>query len=107
MVSPGTKQRAVCGDIESPQVTIAECAICRMVRWYGMRFNDPAVRSKNVDHRTRTTLFPARRGDDVALHVQAHAVDAAVRVEVVQHLVLADRAVVADRDCAHAPLLGS
>lgn len=83
-------------DVERLQIRIAKGAVGRPVNWNRMRFQDPAVGRKNVNHRPRPALLPAGCGDDIALDIQAHAVNAAMGIEVVHHLVGANRAVVVE-----------
>ena len=55
------------------------------------------VRGEDGDARARPAQLPAAGGDDVAIRVPAHAVDAARLAEVVQDGERAERAIVQDR----------
>ena len=67
-----------------------------------MHFEHAASRRKHGDHGPRAAFFPAVGGDDVAVAVEAHAVDAAMRALVVcapseQRRISAEAAVCLDR----------
>ena len=70
-----------------------------------MGLQHPTIGRKDIDHAARSTDFPAGGGDDVALRVETHAVDATMGIEIVQHLMIAQRAIVTDGIGAQFALL--
>src|SRR5690349_6100274 len=84
---------------------IAKGAVGRSVDGNGVGFQHAAIGRKDIDHRAGAAILPASGGDDIALNVEAHAVDATVGVEVVQDLVFTHRTVVVDRVGAQFALL--
>ena len=55
-----------------------------------MCFQNATVGSENIDHRARPALHPTRCRDDITITVPAHAIYAAMRVEIVQDVVFAN-----------------
>src|SRR5215475_13227317 len=93
---------ASCSDIERTQVSIPKGAVCRPIHRDRMRLEHAARRIKDVDHRTRSGLAPARTGYDVALRVQTHAIDTplhptGVLSKGMQHRIGSESVIVAQR----------
>src|SRR5215208_2903754 len=66
-------------DVEQIEIVAAEATAIGLVARNRVSLEHGTVRSKDVDQRSRSALPPAGTGDDIALRVQAHAFDAAVR----------------------------
>ena len=95
-VGAGPVEGAAGGDVERAEVTVAERAVGGAIFRDGVRFDHAAGGGKDVDQRAGAALLEAGSGDDVAGGVEAHAVNAAVRAEVVQDAEGAERIVVED-----------
>src|SRR5579875_835292 len=96
-VRPGAVEPAVvAGDVEGAQIIVAKAAVGRD-GWRRMLGNDRAVRCKDGDTRSGAAFGPAAGCDDIAFCVDAHAVDPAVRSEIVQYPAFSERAVGPDR----------
>ena len=81
------------GHVESRQVRAGEGAIRGALRREGMPLNDLAAGREDVHGGTRSAELPSSGGDDVALDVKHHAVDATVLSEVVENLRFTEAAV--------------
>src|SRR5262245_66108185 len=86
------------GHIERSKIAAAETAAIGAIGGEGMALDHRAVWREHVDQRPRSATGPPAAGDDMAVGVEAHALDpalrsAVVRTEAVQHLALADAAV--------------
>src|SRR5712691_7491838 len=69
---------AASGDVERAEISVAKGAVGRPVHRHGMRLQDAACGRKDIQHGPRPSLTPATAGDDVALSIQAHAIDASL-----------------------------
>src|SRR5438128_1061686 len=71
-----TKQLASAGgDVEPIEIGPAEAAFVRQVRGDRMAFDRGSVRSEDMHQRPRTAALPSADRDDVAVGVEAHALD--------------------------------
>src|SRR5688572_5717021 len=82
--------------IKRAEVSLAKSAVGRAVTWHGMGLQDASCGGEDVDHAAGAADFPARRGDDIAIDVEAHAINAAMGIEVVEDTVLPQCAVLLD-----------
>src|SRR5215471_2714575 len=103
--TPGhrTIEMAAAGrDVKRIKARTAETALVRQVRRDRMSFDHRAGRRKNVHQRTRPAALPAADRDDVAVAIEAHALDSAmlaamIFAENVENDGMLERAVGADR----------
>src|SRR5215475_9322756 len=93
---------ASCSDIERSQVSVPKGTVCWPIHRNRVGLEHTARWSKDVDHGARSGLAPSRAGDDVALRVQAHAIDTSLHPTGIlskgmQHAIGSERIVVAQR----------
>src|SRR6266851_5723581 len=87
-------------DVERSLIGIAESAVGRCVyaNRHRVSLQHAPLGVPDVDHRARTARAGARRGDDISIAVEAHAVDAPLRApiifaELMQNDIAAQRAI--------------
>src|SRR6266545_6830192 len=98
------------GDVERIEVPAAEAAFVRKIGRDRVGFEHCARGREHVDQRAWAAALPSADGDDVAVGIETHALDAAVvaamiGAEAVQHDRVIDGAVVADRIGAQLPFV--
>src|SRR5262249_50564852 len=98
------------GHVEGSKIVAAETAAIGTIGGEGRALDHRAARREHIDQRPGSATGPAAAGDDVAVGVDAHALDpavrsAVVRAEAVQHLAMADAAVGGDGIGAQLPSL--
>src|SRR5215470_3856611 len=86
------------GDIEASQILIPKRAAVRYIDRQGVRLKDRTRRRKHIDYRSSPAFPPAGAGNNVALEVQTHSLNAAVLSPIVctermQNREAADRAI--------------
>src|SRR5262245_13460668 len=87
--APAARRRAIemapaGGDIKRIRPGTAETAVVRQIGRERMRFQDRAAGREYHHQRTRPRALPAADRNDVAIGVEAHALDAAMRTAMVQ-----------------------
>src|SRR5262245_41596438 len=98
------------GHVERSKIAVAETAAIGPIGGEGMALDHRTARRKHIDQRPGSAAHPAAAGDDVAVGIEAHAFDPALRpavvhTEAVQHLAVADAAVGSDGIGAQLPSL--
>src|SRR5262245_42372911 len=86
------------GHVQRSKIGAAETAAIGAVGGERMALDHRAARREQVDQRPGSAAGPAAAGDDVAVAIEAHALDAAlrsavIRTECVKHVAMAGAAV--------------